>query len=117
MPSSHSVTVVHFLGEAPAALQGVLGANVGRMANPSENFNATDVVEEKLPFNRLIFIWKRENIWIVATEHGGIAYSDPIFAYRLDTGDKKATLIGTGSAIPNTACATAKDLLASAVRH
>jgi hypothetical protein len=33
---------------------------------------------------RAIFVWTRGLEYVVATEHDGIAYNDPVFLYRLD---------------------------------
>ena len=41
---------------------------------------------------RFAFFWKADNKWIVATEHGGFAYNNPIFRYDLGGDDQKAVL-------------------------
>lgn len=98
------------LSKAPAALRTALARDVGEMAEPGGSFNATDVVDPRLPANRLIFVWQHADFWLVATEHGGIAYSDPVRLYRMS--GSKADLVETRSAIPNTVCAMANALLA-----
>jgi hypothetical protein len=104
------VTLVPLLSDAPSALQAAVAKDVGELAPPSENFDATDVVVTGKP-RRLIFIWRFGQRWIVATELGGITYSNPIFAYDLDPGRHSAAPVGTRSAIPATVCTTAESLL------
>ena len=99
---------VPLLSEAPVPLQDAIRTDIGDLAKPGEDFNATDVVVDDRPSNRLIFIWHSAEIWIVATERGGIAYNDPIYAYRLERG--KAILLETNIAFPNTVCITANRL-------
>ncbi len=60
---------------------------------------------------RLIFIWTRGNVWVVATEHGGRGYNDPILAYQLDSNGLHATLIAERLAVPKTVCSTSEELL------
>ena len=81
------------------------------MAEPGEAFNPTDVVDPRYPMRRLIVIWNRADLWVVATELGGIAYSDPIFLYELDGGNQSAKLLKTRTAEPPSVCATATEML------
>jgi hypothetical protein len=79
------------------------------MAQPREDFNSTDVVDRRLPSNRLIFIFHRADTWVVATEQGGIAYNDPMLLYRLS--GAKAVLLKKEVAFPNTVCTKANALI------
>jgi len=99
-PHAESVSLI---SNTPKTLRDAIQADIGDLANPGEDFNSTDVVEGGLLFKRLIFIWHSAELWIVATESGGIAYNDPIYAYRLKQG--KAILLETSIAFPNTVCA------------
>ena len=47
----------------------------------------------------------------MATEHGGIAYNDPIFVYVLSDDARQATLVETVEALPNTVCKMATTLI------
>ena len=98
------------LTEAPAALRQALKEHVGDIVAPDEKFDATDVVRVGRN-RRLIFIWNIGKRWIVATEHGGRGYNDPIFAYDLSHGSQSATLVQARIAFPNTVCDTASSLL------
>ena len=98
------------LGNLPHGLASSLKDQLGELVPPDAPFDATDVVVTG--FNRrLIFIWNAGRRWIVATEHGGIGYSDPIFAYEVNPQSGGATLIAERTAFPDTVCATAQALL------
>ena len=100
------------LRSSPAALVRALTDHIGDVVPPGAAFDATDVVMSDRPhFRREIFVWHFGRRWVVATEHGGIAYSDPIFAYALDDAGRSATLIRESVALPKTVCATANALL------
>src|SRR5690349_21258676 len=71
------------LSDAPPEVLRSLKKRAGDIVNPGEPFDATDVVTHGAHFWRLVFIWNRGRRWVVATEHGGIAYGNPIFAYDL----------------------------------
>src|SRR5689334_160466 len=73
-----NIVLVQTLSKAPRPLRATLASDVGQMAEPKANFNATDSIDPRLPPNRLIFIWNRADLWIVAAERGGIAYSDTV---------------------------------------
>ena len=98
------------LSATPAALQRAVHDTVGDIVPAGEPFDATDVATVGR-FRRLIFIWNTGRRWLVATEHGGIAYNDPIFAYVLSEDDRQATLVETVEALPNTVCAKATTLI------
>ena len=98
------------LSVTPVALQRSLRDTVGNIVPAGEPFDATDVTTVGR-FRRLIFIWNAGRRWIVATEHGGIAYNDPIFAYVLSEDGRQATLVETVEALPNTVCAKATTLI------
>ncbi len=96
------------LADLPPALREALHQKLGTIAQPNQPFNATDMIEPNLPSRRLIFIWSTPDRWIIATEHGGLAYNDPILAY---TRTPTPTLLAERYAFPNTVCRTALELL------
>jgi hypothetical protein len=108
-PVSPSVISITTLSKASPVLRRALARDVGWMAQPGEDFNATDVVERRLPSNRLIFIFHRAATWVVATEQGGLAYNDPLLAYRVN--GAKAVLLKKELAYPNTVCVKANALI------
>lgn len=74
-------------------------------------FDSTDVVRIGKS-RRLIFIWNRGTRWVVATEHGGLAYNFPVFAFEIDRDDEKAILVRQETAgFTNEVCSTASSLL------
>jgi hypothetical protein len=62
---------------------------------------------------RFAFFWKADNKWIVATEHGGLAYNNPVFLYHLGEDGRKAVLMVQKIASPKTVCTVASGLQAS----
>jgi len=52
------------------------------MANPDENYNATDVVDTRLSSQRLIFAGKSDSLFFVYYEQGGIGYSRKLILIR-----------------------------------
>ena len=83
----------------------------GVFARPGEQFNATDAHLPGEPIRsnrRVIFVWQQGARWIVATEHGGNGYNDPILVYDLDIESSKATLVEEELAFPPTVCKTAQ---------
>jgi hypothetical protein len=98
------------LNGAPPALLRALRQDVGELVAPGGRFDATDVIVTGQN-RRLIFIWNVDRRWIVATEHGGFGYNDPIFAYDLSQDGRDATLVEQRIANPHTICSTASSLV------
>lgn len=88
-----------------------LTAHVGIIVMPNERFDTTDVVmTEPVRNRRFSFIWNVGSRWVVATEHGGFRYNNPIFVYDLSQDGLTATLIREQVAFPNSVCRMASDL-------
>ncbi len=104
------VSAITSLAAAPPALVRALTGRVGEVVEPGAPFDATDVVRTGHN-RRLIFIWHYGLRWIVATEHGGIGYNDPIFAYDLRPDAQDATFVAERLAFPPTVCETTSSLL------
>jgi hypothetical protein len=102
------VAVYVSMKSLPPLLSQTLKAQVGHLADPGDSFDATDVVTTGNP-NRLIFAWNAGDVWLVARERGGIAYSDPIQKFILSGGRVK--LVSERSAIPNTVCGIAHAMM------
>jgi hypothetical protein len=100
------------LKQVPSILLQTIIDNVGEIAPPMGRFDRTDVVMVGRN-RRFAFFWKADNKWIVATEHGGFAYNNPIFLYDLGEDEQKAVLTAQAIAAPNTPCAVASDLISS----
>jgi hypothetical protein len=87
----------------PSALTAALSARIGYIALPGESFIATDIGPPGRNW-RYIFAWHKDRRWIVATEHGGIAYNDPIFVYELAKDGGTATSLENRISCPQTIC-------------
>jgi hypothetical protein len=96
--------------DMPAPLRDAVKQKLGYLVPPNVSFDATDVVRTGHN-RRLIFIWTRGNVWVIATEHGGMGYNDPILAYQLGSNGEQATLIAERVAFPKTVCSTSEELL------
>ena len=82
---------------------------VGEIVAPGEKFDTTDVMRTGRS-RRFAFFWSTGDRWVVATEHGGFVYNDPIFVYHLGKDDRNATLVKHQIAFPTTLCAVASNL-------
>jgi hypothetical protein len=94
----------------PPGLLRALEEHVGEIVPPGAKLDATDVISTGRN-RRLIFVWDVGRRWIVATEHGGRGYNDPIFAYDLSQDGRSAILVQDRIAFPQTVCSTAYSLL------
>jgi hypothetical protein len=94
----------------PRPVKDALKQKLGELVYPDLPFDATDVVMTGHN-RRLIFVWSRNNRWVIATEHGGRGYNDPIVAYDLSPDGVRATLHAERIAYPKTVCSTAEELL------
>jgi hypothetical protein len=101
--------------QLPMAVRKALAKQTGPMAQPGQPFNASDVIDDKkpLPQWRGIFVWSRGTRWVVATEHGGRGYSDPVFLFDATANGKRVALTTSKTANPTTVCAMAQDLLST----
>jgi hypothetical protein len=100
------------LTQVPPILLQTLIDNFGEFAPPMGSFDRTDYIMVGRS-RRLAFFWKADNKWIVATEHGGFGYNNPVFLYHLDEGERNAVLMAQKIAFPNTLCAVASELQTS----
>ncbi|MGX1317981.1 hypothetical protein AB7M17_001434 [Bradyrhizobium sp. USDA 377] len=98
----------------PSVLLRSLSDRLGKVAEPGTSFNATDVAGFwDVPFRRFNFFWTAGRRWVIATEHGGFVYNNPILVFALGEDQRDAVFIAERIASPNTVCAVASDLIAS----
>ena len=103
--------------DTPVALRRALSVRVGEIAPPGANFDVTDIVSTDHPISsRLIFVWNFGRRWVVATEHGGIAYSDPIFGNDVSHDGQSAVFVQKIDAQPQSVCSTAARLIRSELK-
>ena len=101
---------MHYSQQNPCALRDAVKQKLAYLVPSTVPFDATDVVMTGHN-RRLIFIWVRGSVWVVATEHGGRGYNDPILAYQLDSKGLQVKLVAERIAVPDTVCSTAEELL------
>ena len=102
------VTERSFPNGVPMALRNAIKDRVGEIVPPGEKFDKTDVVvTEPAKFRRTIFVWVRGARWVIATEHGGRAYNNPIFVFDVNNDGLEATLVNETIAFPDSVCAVA----------
>jgi hypothetical protein len=110
LPSGASATPR--LDDAPPALVRALTQRIGEVVPVGARFDTTDVIWfEPGKFRRLMFIWNLSNRWVIATEHGGFVYNDPIFAFDISRDRREAVFLGENIAHPDSICSTASSLL------
>lgn len=57
------------------------------MADPGEDYNETDTVENpNLPFSRLIFAGQSDQIWFIYSEEGGVGRYNRLVLYKYSIG-------------------------------
>ena len=100
------------LKQVPSVLLQTLIDNLGEIAPPIGRFDRTDVFMFGRN-RRFAFFWKADDKWIVATEHGGFVYNNPIFLYDVGGDEQKAVLAAQAIASPKTLCAVASELINS----
>lgn len=111
-PPYSDVTVLPFPGGIPTSLLKLLTEHVGGIASPGEKFDATDTIVTGRN-RRMIFVWNRGVRYVLATEHGGIGYNDPIFIYEFDPKKGATRLVSEKIAFPNTVCDIARGLISA----
>ncbi|MGY3451594.1 hypothetical protein ACVILH_003936 [Bradyrhizobium sp. USDA 4353] len=109
-PSPAGVPAFRRFDDVPPELVRALTQRVGEIVPVGAWFDATDVVLTG-KFRRLIFIWRRNNRWVVATEHGGFVYNNPIFAFQIEGDGREAVFVREEIAEPRTICSAASSLL------
>ena len=107
----NGASAISRLDDAPPVLVRALVERVGEVVPAGAKFDATDVAWTGKN-RRLIFVWNLSNRWVIATEHGGIGYNDPIFAFDMSQDGREAVLLQERIAFPDSVCSTASSLLA-----
>jgi hypothetical protein len=104
------VTATSQMSATPPALARALRDHIGELAAPGAQFDTTDIFVTGVS-HRLIFVWSVGRRWVVATEQGGIFYSDRFYAFNLSPDGRIATLVQERMSIPDALCSTASSLL------
>jgi len=85
---------VHSTSDLPPAIVALCADDKGRLADPGQNWNTTDVVADAtLPWKRLIWAAVGGEYYVVHYERGGIDHSFHILIAKVANGHDKPTLI------------------------
>ncbi len=85
---------VHSTSELPPAVVALCADDNGKLAEPGQNWNATDVVTDPgLPWKRLIWAAVAGDYYVVHYERGGIDHSFHILVAQLGKPDAKPTVV------------------------
>jgi hypothetical protein len=85
---------VHSTKDLPAAVVALCADDKGKIADPGQNWNATDAVTDPtLPWKRLIWVAVGGDYYVVHYERGGIDHSFHILVARLPKIDAKPTVV------------------------
>jgi hypothetical protein len=84
----------HSTKELPPAIVALCVDDKGRLADPGQNWNATDAITDPtLPWKRLVWAAVRSDYYVVHYERGGIDHSFHILVYKLAKNDAKPKII------------------------
>ena len=85
---------VHSTRDLPAAVVALCVDDNGKLADPGQNWNATDAITDPtLPWKRLIWAAVGGDYYVVHYERGGIAHSFHVLVAKLPKGDGKPKII------------------------
>jgi hypothetical protein len=109
-PATAAITSVTRLEKLPAPVREALQAKVQGIVDSTQPFDATDVVQHGARFNRFAFAWTHDNQWIIATEHGGFVYSNPVYIINWKLGEPTAQVSAQEIAFRGDLCETVNSL-------
>lgn len=95
---------VHSTTDLPSAIVSLCADDKGKLADPGQNWNATDVVTEAtLPWKRLNWAAVGGDYYVVHYERGGIDHSFHILVAKLGSGDASPRVVwhGVGHQLKN----------------
>lgn len=92
---------VHSTKDLPPAVVALCADDKGKLADPGQNWNATDAVTDAtLPWKRLIWAAVGGDYYVVHYERGGIDHSFHVLVAKLPKGDAKPKVIWSGVGRP-----------------
>jgi hypothetical protein len=110
-PSPAGAKTIRRMSKMPSSVSQALKANIRDIVDSNQPFDDLDVVRYGGHFNRFAFAWEKGSHWVVVTEHGGIAYSNPIYVFHSDSNTKSAKLITSARSYHEPVCKVANQLL------
>jgi hypothetical protein len=85
---------VHSTKDLPLAVVALCGDDKGKLADPDQNWNATDAtMNPTLPWKRLIWAAAGSDYYVVHYERGGIDHSFHILVAKLTNNDGKPKVV------------------------
>ena len=85
---------VHSTRDLPPAIVALCFDDKGRLADPGQNWNATDAITDPtLPWKRLVWAAVRSDYYVAHYERGGIDHSFHILVAKLAKNDGKPTVV------------------------
>jgi hypothetical protein len=88
---------VHSTKDLPPAVVALCVDDKGRLADPGQNWNATDAITDPtLPWKRLIWAAVGSDYYVVHYERGGIDHSFHILVAKLPRDEAKPKVIWSG---------------------
>src|SRR5947207_8888799 len=85
---------VHSTRDLPAAVVALCVEDKGKLADPGQNWNATDAITDPtLPWKRLIWAAAGSDYYVVHYERGGIDHSFHILVAKLTKSDAKPRIV------------------------
>jgi hypothetical protein len=92
---------VHSTGDLPPEIVALCAGDNGKMADPGQKWNATDVITDpSLPAKRLIWAAVGGEYYVVHYERGGIAHSYHILVAKLTNNTAKPKVVWTAMGGP-----------------
>jgi hypothetical protein len=111
-PAPANVVVAAIPSGLPGSIVKDLATRYGVIAEPGQEFDATDIATTGIRA-RYIFGWQIGASWVVALEHGGRGYNDPVLRYEASPDGTGFRMAQMRSAVPLTVCRTASALAQS----
>ena len=109
-PTPSGVVAVGLPDGVAPPVRRALQEKFGDIVLPGQQFDATDIVMTGKN-RRFIFVWNSGAKWLVATEHGGRGYNDPIYLFNVGDDGKSASLVATQITYPGGVCSVAFSLI------
>ena len=109
------VHTIASLSTLPAPVRNTLLKQTPDIVDATQPFDATDVVMNGAHFNRFAFAWKTPDRFVIVTEHGGIAYYNPIYVVPSAVLEPPVAHLPVATGQPRNVCSVAQSALNSAL--
>lgn len=110
-PTPDGAKTIRLISKMPRSVSEALKANIRDIVDSNQPFDDMDFVRYGGHFNRFAFAWEKGSHWVIVTEHGGIAYSNPIYLFHSDSNTEAAKLITVARTYHEPVCKVASQLL------